>query len=414
MNNENNQRFIVKSNQLIESSYKLTTQEQRIILLMASMIKSGDKDFHRYQIKIKDFIDIIGVKDQSKYPEVKKITKSLLEKVLIIKKAGSELQIGWLCSAEYFDGKGYIQLKFDPELKPYLLKLKEFFTKYQLKNIIQLKRSYSIRIYELLKQYEKIGERDFNLEELKKILGIKPDTYKLYGDFKRKILKPAQKELKQQTDIRFDFKEKKVGRKVIGLIFLIQSNKAQQQKQDDLKQQTADKELYQKLQDYFCLSPIQIQEVLKEYDKNPERILDNLAYVENKYQKGEVENIGAYTLKAIHENYSSQPSMFDIEKQEKENQEREKEAQERRTEQLKEDYDRYYRQEAKRARDGLTEAQLKELDSEVWTAVKEKYGKNRFGLKAFHRINLTDRLAKIAGALNFEEWKEQEAKKTKE
>ena len=127
IDNTNNKQLVVKSNQLIESSYKLTTQEQRIILLMASMIKSEDKDFYKYQIKVRDFIDIIGVKDQSKYSEVKKITKGLLEKVLFIKTAGSELQVGWLCSAEYFDGKGYVELEFSPKLKPYLLKLKEFF-----------------------------------------------------------------------------------------------------------------------------------------------------------------------------------------------------------------------------------------------------------------------------------------------
>lgn len=420
MGNTNNKQLVVKSNQLIESSYKLTTQEQRIILLMSSMIKSEDEDFQTYRINISDFIKLMEIKGHSKYKEIKEITKKLLERVLVIKDpvAKTELQASWLSSVKYFDGKGYIQLRFDPELKPYLLKLKEFFTKYQLKNIIQLKRSYSIRIYELLKQYEKIGERAFNLEKLKKVLGIKPDKYKLYGHFKEKILKPAQKELKQQTDIRFEFKEKKAGRKVEGLIFLIQSNKKGQKKQDVsdelLVLKTANKELYQKLQSYFCLSSDQAEKVLKEYSKDPERILDNIAYVEKKYQKREVENIGAYTLKAIQENYSSQPSMFDIEKQRKEEQKREKEAQERRIEQLKEGYDKYYRQEAKKVKEGLSGAKLEALDSEVWAAVKEKYRENSFGLKAFHRINLTDRLAKIAGVLDFEEWKEQEVKKAKQ
>lgn len=43
----------------------------------------------------------------------------------------------------------------------------------------------------------------------------------------------------------------------------------------------------------------------------------------------------------------------------------------------------------------------------------EKHGENSLGLKAFHRIILTDRLAKMAGVLNFKEWKEQEFKKIK-
>ena len=165
----------------------------------------------------------------------------------------------------------------------------------------------------------------------------------LYGDFKRKILKPAQKELNQQTDISFDFKETKSCRKVTGLIFFIQINNTQKQKPETPEEllilKTANKELYQKLQDYFCLSPVQAQMVLKKYDKDPECILNNLAYIERKYQKSEVGNIGAYTLKTIQENYNSQPSMFDIEKKQEEEQKRKKEAQERRIEQLKENYD---------------------------------------------------------------------------
>jgi hypothetical protein len=40
------QLIVRKSNRLIEASYKLTLQEQRIILLLASMINPTDKDFH--------------------------------------------------------------------------------------------------------------------------------------------------------------------------------------------------------------------------------------------------------------------------------------------------------------------------------------------------------------------------------
>lgn len=54
---------------------------------------------------------------------------------------------------------------------PYLLQLKERFTRYELKNILYFKNKYSIRIYELLKQYEKIGKREINIKELRGYLG---------------------------------------------------------------------------------------------------------------------------------------------------------------------------------------------------------------------------------------------------
>ncbi|MCP4344997.1 MAG: replication initiation protein [Desulfobacterales bacterium] len=231
-----NNELVVKSNGLIEASYRLTLQEQRLILLTASMIKKNDKDFHSYRISIEDFNNTVGVKNQAGYTETRELTKKILSRVLTIKESDGELQINWLSSAKYFDKKGFIEISFDPKLKPYLLVLREKFTQYQLQNVIRLKSSYSIRIYELLKQYEFIGERTFNLEELRRILGIEPEEYELYSNFKNRVLKPSQKEINsKKTDISFEFQEKKKGRKVAEIVFKIRSNRETVKKAESKK-----------------------------------------------------------------------------------------------------------------------------------------------------------------------------------
>ncbi|MBI4744545.1 MAG: replication initiation protein [Actinobacteria bacterium] len=217
-------RVVTKSNSLNEARYRLTVQEQRIILSVISLIQPNDEDFKVYRIKVSDFLAFLEIQNQQVYPEIKRITKSLMEKILIIKKEESELHISWFSSAEYFDKKGYVELRFDPKLKPYLLKLKECFTSYHLENVIHLRSIYSIRIYELLKQYEFVAKRTFDVFELREILGIRPDEYKLYGDFKRHVILPAQKELKQKTDIKFNLKEIKTGRKVTSMEFIVEKN----------------------------------------------------------------------------------------------------------------------------------------------------------------------------------------------
>jgi len=169
----NKTSIIVKSNYLIEASYRLSLQEQRLILLMVSRIKPEDKGFQVYRIAVKDFNRIVGIKGEASYQRTKELTKKLLERSLQIVKDNSTLQVSWLSSAEYFEGKGYVELSFDPKLKPYLLQLKEFFTKYRLQNVIRLKSSYSIKLYELLKQYENIGRREFTLDDLRQKFGLK-------------------------------------------------------------------------------------------------------------------------------------------------------------------------------------------------------------------------------------------------
>ncbi|GAA3333899.1 hypothetical protein GCM10020331_099760 [Ectobacillus funiculus] len=47
------------------------------------------------------------------------------------------------------------------------------------------------------------------------------DIYPAYGNFKQRILVPAQNELKDKTDIQFDIAEYKTGRKVDRVKFII-------------------------------------------------------------------------------------------------------------------------------------------------------------------------------------------------
>ncbi len=215
--------IVVKNNDLINSRHELTLSEMRIILHMITLIHKDDEDFKEYRIFIRDFVDKTETKHKGEYERAKEITRKLLERVLEVPKGKGFLQTHWISSVEYYDGKGYVDLTFDSKLKPYLLQLKKRFTKYNIQHILHLRSVYSIRIYELLKQYEKIGERIIDVDNLKTLLMIE-DKYKLYADFKRRVLNNSCKELKKHTDIYFNFNEIKVGRRVKKIKFIIIPN----------------------------------------------------------------------------------------------------------------------------------------------------------------------------------------------
>ncbi len=59
-----------------------------------------------------------------------------------------------------------------PDLKPYILDIKERYTKYFFKSITGLNSMYSMRLYEILKQYEFRKSKSFKIEELRFILNI--------------------------------------------------------------------------------------------------------------------------------------------------------------------------------------------------------------------------------------------------
>lgn len=310
--------WVTKSNELIESTYKLSLQEQRILLVMASKVQPNDETLKIYRFRARDFIEIVGNKPGTGfYSYLKEIVNGLQTKVLTIKKDGKQRNYSWVITSIYEDNEGYITLQFHPELKSFFLQLKEKFTTYQLENVVRLNSVYSIRIYELLKQYEKLKKRKMKIEELRHFLAIEPTKYKQYGHFKSKVLLVAQNEINKKTDIQFEFTEFKTGRKVTGIEFNINSKHYKdikiipgpeeesgfhQTEQLSFLDLSGEDENTLRLE----LSRLDVPEdklawILTEFPK--EQIVRNIQYVESRIKNGDIKHPGSYTIKAIQKDY---------------------------------------------------------------------------------------------------------------
>ena len=219
------ENFIVtQRNELIEARHinPLTVREQKIVLTMVSMIQPNDEDFKDYRISIKEFSEMLGLEGKAKYTELKAITKDLMSKSIEIPRAdGGWLFANWISSAEYQKGEGIIALSFSPKLLPYLLQLKNAFTSYRLSNILALKSTYSIRLYELMKKWQHRGKWECPVDSIREKIGANSKAYSLYGNFKNKILLPSIRELNEQTDLFIEYREIKKGRKIEKIEFTI-------------------------------------------------------------------------------------------------------------------------------------------------------------------------------------------------
>jgi plasmid replication initiation protein len=214
-------KAVTKSNALIEANYKLSTLEQKIILYLISQIHKDDDDFKMYRLPIQEFSEMLGYRGSPKYTELREITKNLMRKVLEIREGQKLKQLSWVSYVEYDERSGLVSLSFDPRLKPYLLQLKREFTTYRLKNVMELKSSYSIRMYELLKRWQYMKEVEIALDDLRMMVGA-ADKYHQYHNFKKRVLTPAQQEILEKTDIWFKYQEVRKKRKVMALRFYIQ------------------------------------------------------------------------------------------------------------------------------------------------------------------------------------------------
>lgn len=304
--------FLVKKSNyfIMNSSYDLSVEEQKIILTLASMVKVEDEEFKRYKFNIAEFMNLIGVKNKQKYTQIPRITKQLMKKVFEIEERDMLIQIAWLSSVVYKKGHGYVELEFSPRLKPYMLELNSKFTQYKLGNILMMKSKYSSRIYEFLKcnEFKKQKMVEFSLDELRQLLKAE-NTYLLYADFKRYVLNAAQKEINALTDISVEFKEIKKGRKVDKIKFYISKNKKYIENKIEIEEAaTAEVEL-----DEDDLID-QLREIIKEPLKTKELKVvlqaanNDIQLIEKKYQLAKksrnIENLVGWLVKAIEEDYT--------------------------------------------------------------------------------------------------------------
>jgi len=230
---------VKKADIVVRARYKLNPLSLKFITSLIAGLKRGDDINEIYQFKVKDFQELTKLKRKDLYWAVKESLKELLEKPIYIPKGKDEndnsfLMLNWVASAEYKEGEGIVEFEISNKLRPYLLEAQKKFLKYRLENILSLRSSYSIRIYEILKDwfemYNRYGskaEKIIDLNELREILEI-PKSYR-FNDIKRFILEKSKKELEAYTDIIFDYEEIKTGRKVTHLHFIIRPNPAKLQ-----------------------------------------------------------------------------------------------------------------------------------------------------------------------------------------
>lgn len=213
--------MVVKSNKLIEARYRLSLQEQRLVLLLTSKIRREDVDFLWYNLRIMDLAKFLGLeRNKNIYEAVRKSIKRLMHRVITIEDINTDLH--WIDAASYGE-KGVVKIAINQILKPYLLSLRSHFTKFYLKYVVYLKSVYSIRLYEILKRYENVGEAVIMLETLRQMLGVADEEYVAYNNFKRKTLLVAHQEIPQKTDISFNFDELKEGKRITKIRFRIKS-----------------------------------------------------------------------------------------------------------------------------------------------------------------------------------------------
>jgi plasmid replication initiation protein len=260
------QILVVKANNIIEASYQLSLNEQRLILAAIACIPKGEKitDNIGYCVTREAFIEL-GVNPKTASREIREACDRLFNRVITITTEAGTFKTRWiqdimkynsdwaLANPEFIKeitgsdpyAEDYVlaAIRFSKSVLPFISNLSSNFTQYFLQDIAGVSSGYSIRFYELMMQFKSTGYRKIRLDDLRNMLDLN-DKYPLTADLKRRVIDTAIEELNEKSPITIKYKLLKTGRKFTHLELKFKSK-------DDEKTKTIDSKKDPKSPDFF-------------------------------------------------------------------------------------------------------------------------------------------------------------------
>jgi plasmid replication initiation protein len=212
--------IVTKANALIEASYNLTLNEQRIILACAAKL-DGRKPMPRdavFVLSVEEFIGLFGSDPRNAYAEMEEAATKLYERDIRRIEGTTRKRLRWVYMAEYKKGEGKVRLGFSPEIAPYLTMLHKRFTSYKLEEVASLRSTYAIRLFEMLVQFSETGLFVISVADFKLRLGL-DEKYDRFSNLKARVIDPAVKELVTKTSLDIVWQGIKKGKAVDRLEF---------------------------------------------------------------------------------------------------------------------------------------------------------------------------------------------------
>ena len=246
--NELSKRKVVEHNSLITSIAKMDKTPLKMFELAVSCINTEEppKDNAVYLSK-EELFSFFKVSDNDKHSRFKQAVAKMQEQAFFeIKEEKNKgfkfRRILPIPTVEWTDYDDKVMIRFNQDIMPYLIELKQNFTKYALSEIMELNSKYSIILYKWLSmnynQYEhysnKGGRRaeqvenyrnpSISVKELREITDT-VNEYKHFPHFENWILKKPLEEINAHTSFNVTYEKVKKGRSIDSIVFHIEKKR---------------------------------------------------------------------------------------------------------------------------------------------------------------------------------------------
>jgi plasmid replication initiation protein len=201
---------VAKANDLVRARHSLSTVEQRIFATMVANLERGEDEFDVQEVSLGRVCDLSETDKSNVYRKADQIADNLLDRSVEVQtetEDGTREFTKYNCFSlcRHREGSGTIEAKFNDDMRPYLLRLKEKFTLYLISVFLRLRSKYSTQMYELLKMRQGLRRLRISVDELRRTLALE-NKYKRFTDLRKRVIEQARKELHEKADIYFTYK----------------------------------------------------------------------------------------------------------------------------------------------------------------------------------------------------------------
>jgi plasmid replication initiation protein len=292
----------------IHSTNKLSLLQRKIA--NALLFNAYDKllEENEHTVHIASLCKLIGY-DSNDHKTIKKSLVNLLATVIEWNLVdGNKLNSDsiWNASSIIADASidgAYCTYSYSNKMKT-LLYRPELYGRLNMLVQAKFTSSYGLALYENCVRFQDISQTPwFELGKFRKLMGVEDGKYKVFRDFKNRVLDKAIEEVNKYSPMNITAQYRKQGRAVTAIQFLIKNNEVTQIDLNDKSDKNS--KLSVLLKSKFGLSNKQIEDVISQFDE--EYIREKMAIVEHSssYLQGKITHVSRYFICALKDDYQA-------------------------------------------------------------------------------------------------------------
>jgi plasmid replication initiation protein len=222
-------RKVNMANAVTRAAHGLTLPEKRFIAAALAKTDSTDarglmdQQMQTVKLSAMEYAETFGISLDAAYQQLQAGAEELQKPKVVVEhptRRGMVREVrAWVITGKYAKGEGTVEVRWHPDLVPFLFGLRTEFTTYKLRHAAAFRSIYSWRLFECLKSWQGVGHYSPSIEDFQDVMEATPTARANFKELRLRIIEPAVKELQEKNGLIVKWSPVNAGRKVIGLRF---------------------------------------------------------------------------------------------------------------------------------------------------------------------------------------------------